>query len=931
MNELPVPEGHPADEPLPVRVFLSSLIDPSVPRQTRRSATRSAAGTGTSGKAPSGNGVPGKGAPGSTLPGSSVPGEPFEGGARPPGRGGVSTKDKEPAGPDGTSTQEPEPARATAPEQGKDSEHGEDSECERDSECGAGERRSTAAAPVSLPLSTATDAAQKIRSALASAGSPGADAARQEGVTSPTREAGTIGAVKPPTEESSIASNGALGAETSPAPSVAPPDGRSHAAAHPRGRTPAVTDTHAVNPHNPHSPTSTTRTPHDPTAPSPLTPNSTAYDTAAYDPMAYADAATMENLLRCWVRESGTPRPAGPSLRLTMNASGTTLLVPVHYWSATGWHRFGAPVLESAPDTAPPLDAVTLAALLRREGSFRPAAESAAKPVPASGARSATRVSPEASAPPAAFSESVAPTNATATEPAALAAPAVPAASADTEPPPAEGDAAELVGRVADSVRRTAAFLAHRRTRPADDCGSPFLAAEQSLILGHPLHPTPKSREGLSDAEAGLYSPELRGRFPLHWMAVDRSVLTTDSAWTARGRTVAADRLVVDLAEDDLEPPHDTVPLPLHPWQARELRHRPGVAELLDAGLLHDLGPRGPVWHPTSSVRTVFRPDAEAMLKLSLGLRITNSRRENLRKELERGVEVHRLLRTGLADQWRAAFPSADDASRATGFDIVRDPAWLALTGADGEALPGFDVVIRHNPFGPYDDAVCIAGLTSPRPWPDRAGLRSRLADLVATLTRRTGRTGGAVAAEWFLRYLETVVRPILWLDGTAGVALEAHQQNTLVLLDADGWPVGGRYRDNQGYYFRESRRAELDARLPGIGTGSDTFVSDAVADERFAYYLAINNVLGLIGAFGAQRLAGEEVLLAAFRRFLADAATAPREHRSPLAQQLLETRTLRCKANLLTRLQGLDELVGPVDTQSVYITITNPLSSSVV
>jgi siderophore synthetase component len=182
------------------------------------------------------------------------------------------------------------------------------------------------------------------------------------------------------------------------------------------------------------------------------------------------------------------------------------------------------------------------------------------------------------------------------------------------------------------------------------------------------------------------------------------------------------------------------------------------------------------------------------------------------------------------------------------------------------------------------------------------------------------------VAAEWFLRYLEQVVRPVLWLDAEAGIALEAHQQNTLLLLDADGWPAGGRYRDNQGYYFRESRRTELDARLPGIGERSDTFVSDEVTDERFAYYLAINNVLGLIGAFGSQRLAGEALLLAAFRRFLDDVASGPAALRTSLPAHLLDSPVLRCKANLLTRLHGLDELVGPVDTQSVYVTIANPL-----
>ncbi|MYV90164.1 IucA/IucC family protein, partial [Streptomyces sp. SID1034] len=475
---------------------------------------------------------------------------------------------------------------------------------------------------------------------------------------------------------------------------------------------------------------------------------------------------------------------------------------------------------------------------------------------------------------------------------------------------------ADLVGRVADSVRRTADFIADRRSRPGPrEDADLFLTAEQSLLLGHPLHPTPKSREGLSETEVRRYSPELHGSFPLHWLAADPAVLACDSAWTEGGRTIGAAQLALRFA-DGLQLPAGTVPLPLHPWQARDVAQRPDVAALLDAGLLHDLGPHGEHWHPTSSVRTVHRPGADAMLKLSLGVRITNSRRENLRKELHRGVEVHRLLRAGLGEEWQSAHPC---------FDIVRDPAWLAVDTPDGEPLPGLDVVVRHNPFAPGDDAVCIAALTAPRPMPGRSAMHSRLADVVGRLAARTGRPATAVSAEWFLRYLDQVVRPLLWLDGTAGIALEAHQQNTLVLLDPDGWPVGGRYRDNQGYYFRESHRAALERRLPGIGATSDTFVPDAVTDERFAYYLGINNILGLIGAFGAQHLADERVLLAALRQFLARATGLG----SPLPGQLLDSATLRCKANLLTRLHGLDELVGPVDTQSVYVTITNPLHTN--
>ncbi|MCX5310209.1 IucA/IucC family siderophore biosynthesis protein [Streptomyces sp. NBC_00154] len=582
-----------------------------------------------------------------------------------------------------------------------------------------------------------------------------------------------------------------------------------------------------------------------PQAPVPPTGAGTADLLDHPDPLMAADTAGVENLLRCWVRENDLPRPDRDTLRIPLPASGTALLVPVLYWSATGWHRFGQPALEDAPDGAPTTDAVTVAALLGREAD--------------------------------------------------------------------QNEGADMVARVADSVRRTAGFIAERRrtpTAPAD--ADLFLTAEQSLLLGHPLHPSPKSREGLSEAESRLYSPELHGSFPLHWMAVDRSVLATESSWTEGGRPVAAEDLVAQHAEG-LHLPQNTAPIPLHPWQARELSHRPEVAALLDAKLLHDLGPHGKRWYPTSSVRTVHQPGADVMLKLSLGVRITNSRRENLRKELHRGVEVHRLLRSGLATQWHAVHP---------GFDIVRDPAWLAVDTPDGEPVPGLDVMLRHNPFHPLDDAVCIAGLTAPRPWPDRPGVHSRLADVVVRLAAATGRSKGAVAAEWFLRYLDRVVRPVLWLDATAGVALEAHQQNTLVLLDADGWPVGGRYRDNQGYYFRESHRAALEHRLPGIGAASDTFVSDSVTDERFAYYLGINNLFGLIGAFGSQRLADEQVLIAALRRFLGGVTGLG----TPLPAQLLENPNLRCKANLLTRLHGLDELVGPVDTQSVYVTIANPL-----
>jgi siderophore synthetase component len=573
------------------------------------------------------------------------------------------------------------------------------------------------------------------------------------------------------------------------------------------------------------------------------------------DPAGVADAAGTLALLRCWVRETGIGRPGDAVLRLDLAGAGTTVEAAVTYWSPTGWHRFGPARFAGGT----PVDAVTLAALLTTESVWRRGAQ---------GGRAAGA--------------------------AAIA---------------------DLAGRVADSVRRTARHVEQRRAAPDDPpATTPFLRAEQALLLGHPHHPTPKSREGISDAEATAYSPELRGSFPLHWFAADPAVVSSDS-----GLARPAGEITAALAGERVQVPPGTVAVPAHPWQARDVLARPGVRALLDAGLLHDLGPAGPRWSPTSSVRTVYRPDAPVMLKLSLGLRITNSKRENLRLELARGMEVHRLLEAGLGAALHAAHPT---------FDVVRDPAWIAVdTPLEPQPESGLEVVIRDNPFGGDEPVACVAGLVAERP--DLPHGRSALATLVHRLAAVSGRSVPDVAQEWFARYLEVVVVPVLWLYGSHGLGLEAHQQNTLVVLDTEGWPAGGRYRDNQGYYFSESRSGGLSRWLPGAGRELGTLCPDEVIDERLGYYIGVNNVLGLVGAMGSQRLADERALLVTVRSVLARLA---REHGQalPLARALLDAPALRCKANLLTRVDGLDELVGPLDAQSVYVDVANPASEVV-
>ena len=583
-----------------------------------------------------------------------------------------------------------------------------------------------------------------------------------------------------------------------------------------------------------------------------------AYQPRAASAAAAARDAAVGRLLRCWVRERAIAEPEDGTLRLVLEDVGVQVEAPVEYWSPVGWHRFGPVRVIGGRDTGAGID-----------------------------------------------------TTADAADPATLVA--LLAAEAGGGAP---DSAADLVARVADSAANTARFLAARLTHPMDPAGTtPFLASEQALIAGHPLHPAPKSRDGLSEAQLAAYSPELRGSFSLHWFAAGPAIVSSDSTLPR-----SAGELMAPFTGKQLPVPAGMVPIPAHPWQAQDLLGHPGIRHLLDSGLLRYLGPGGDPWYPTSSLRTVYRADSPLMLKLSLGLRTTDSRCENQHKdphkELRRGMEMSRLLQAGLGAELAAAHP---------GFAIVRDPAWLAvdLPGRDAPDR-GLDVVLRENPFGPKELAHCVAGLVAERPGPGP----SLLACLVRGLAVRSRRPAAEVARAWFGRYLETVAVPILWLYAEHGIALEARQQDTVVIVNAGGWPVGGRYLGNQGYYFAASRAAALARWLPGAGEEGDAIVEDAIADERLGYWLGVDNLMGLIGAFGSQGLADEQVLLADLRYAL-EGFAAPGARVPDLVHALLDRKTLRCEANLLTRISDLAEPVEPPATESVRVEIGNPLAAA--
>ena len=469
----------------------------------------------------------------------------------------------------------------------------------------------------------------------------------------------------------------------------------------------------------------------------------------------------------------------------------------------------------------------------------------------------------------------------------------------------------EFLHRLTDSQQVMSRYVEQRRHDPRVHAAD-FLATEQAQLFGHGSHPTPKSRQGMTDWQQAAYAPEMAGQFQLHYFLVDRNWVEQDSTGPLTAEIMALSALTDGV--DRPEVPADRVLMPAHPLQAQWLMLQPWVSDAMHSGAIESLGPRGPRFAATSSVRTLYNRDTDWMLKFSIPVKVTNSLRVNKLHELRAGVIMARLID-------RSGFELAEPS-----FRIIQDPAYMTVR-LPGQAESGFEVIFRNNPFTDGQDlgVTSIATLTQD-PLP---GYTSRLYNLIEGLALNEGRSLNAVCLDWFSQYLERAVAPALQLYDDHGIALEAHQQNSLLDVSG-GYPSHYYYRDNQGYYLSESQRAHLLNLCPEVAALPELFYRDTMIRDRFCYYLVVNQLFGVIARFGRDRVVAESVLLQRTRRFLHGQLPKLNGPALPLVRMLLNDQRLPFKGNLLTRVHDVDELDAALEL-AVYTSVPNPLKSDAI
>lgn len=310
---------------------------------------------------------------------------------------------------------------------------------------------------------------------------------------------------------------------------------------------------------------------------------------------------------------------------------------------------------------------------------------------------------------------------------------------------------------------------------------NPTLLLEQWGTLGHPWHPNYKTKLGVSAAQVIAFSPEFEARCSIVLCALHRDCSHVEVmegtgdywGWWQESFPRAAKQLSIELKRRGLDS-NDYLPMPAHPWQVSDVLPRVFAREIADKQiLLTDIVAFN--GQPTMSFRTMVPDCAGApMVKLPVGMRLTSVQRTVSPRSACMGPRISHLLLQILAKEPQIQSLLSIVPER-IGVHFVAQPA-------DDERSRHAAVLYRDNLQGllqPDEMAVPVGSLFA---------MDEHQQPLLGQWVRLAhGRDDSDAMLRFFSDYLSIVIPGLLGIYLIYGVAFEAHQQNSFMVMAADG------------------------------------------------------------------------------------------------------------------------------------------------
>lgn len=360
---------------------------------------------------------------------------------------------------------------------------------------------------------------------------------------------------------------------------------------------------------------------------------------------------------------------------------------------------------------------------------------------------------------------------------------------------------------------------------------NPALLLEQWGTLGHPWHPTFKTKLGLSAQEVVAFSPEFQPVLQVPLAAIKSAkahVSFSEEGGDYRDWFAKTFPLQWAKWEESLKllgkNPDAWLPLPLHPYQAqRVIPYK--FADEIAAGNLVLLPGVGFNASPTMSFRTVV-PEGLSTLphaKLPVSLRLTSVQRTLSPKSTVMGPRLTQLLTRMVAHE--RGFDNT--------LDILGEDVGLHYIDPDNndDRARHLSVLFRANPMSKRCDAlfpVPVGALFADSPM----GGRPIATDLVG-LSFGDHAQG---AVEFFEHYTATVLTATLSAYLLYGIAFEAHQQNSFIMVNQHYEPVQLLVRDFGDLRVHAPTLRRTGLELTPYRQGHTVFESDEPVRDKLLH-----------------------------------------------------------------------------------------------
>ncbi|MCH2001363.1 IucA/IucC family protein [Acinetobacter seifertii] len=437
-----------------------------------------------------------------------------------------------------------------------------------------------------------------------------------------------------------------------------------------------------------------------------------------------------------------------------------------------------------------------------------------------------------------------------------------------------------LYSDIANSIENTKFFLENKPSQTATKALSGFQATEQGMLYGHPFHVTSKANLGFSKEDMKKYSPELGASFQLHYFAVHSSLIQKLVSEEQPSHLIENE--VLKTAKEHLQENFTNYELmPTHPWQANFLLQHPSLKKHLDSQNIIYLGALGQTVWPTSSVRTVWLPQSNLFLKLSIDVRITSFIRNNPMDEMERAIDASKII---INHKINEQYP-----------DLVILPELEAKTVKIPELESSFGIIYRAG-LTPdvLENTRMLGGLVEENK-NHEIPLLSFIQQAAPNQNLQSNDAKDFITF-WWKQYVKVSLIPLIELFANKGISVEAHMQNSLMEFK-NGYPHRLILRDMEGI----SIVPEMIEDDSSISEDSTVWFSQKDAWTFLKYYLVINHIAHLISAIARVTAIEESELWQATR------LTLTQENFSAKGQQyrdlLIHSLTLPIKANMLNTL----------------------------